>query len=68
MAVLRAVTIDAAYELHQDEITGSIEVGKVADLIVLDRNPLKIAPEEIAKTQVVETVVGGKVVYGAAAH
>jgi predicted amidohydrolase YtcJ len=68
MAVLRAVTIDAAYELHQDDATGSIEVGKVADLIVLDRNPLKVAPEEIAKTQVLETVVGGKVVYEAAAH
>jgi predicted amidohydrolase YtcJ len=65
MAVLRAVTIDAAYELHQDEATGSLEVGKFADLIVLDRNPLKVQAEDIAKTQVLETVVGGKVVYQA---
>ncbi len=62
-AVLRAATIDAAYELHQDEATGSLAVGKFADLIVLDRNPLKVPAEEIAKTQVLETVVGGRVVY-----
>jgi predicted amidohydrolase YtcJ len=63
--VLRAATINAAYELHEDESTGSLEVGKVADLIVLDRNPLKVPPEEIAKTQVLETIAGGKVVYKA---
>jgi len=61
--VLRAITIDAAYELHQERETGSLEVGKFADLIVLDRNPLKIAPEEIANVKVLETVVGGKTVY-----
>jgi hypothetical protein len=62
-AVLRAATINAAYELHEDDVTGSLEVGKFADLIVLDRNPLKVPAEEIAKVQVLETVVGGKVVY-----
>lgn len=62
---LRAATIDAAYELHQDKTTGSVEVGKFADLIVLDRNPLQIPAEEIAKTRVLETVVGGKLVYDA---
>ncbi len=66
-AVLRAITINAAYELHQDDVTGSLEVGKFADLIVLDRNPLKVPGEEIANTQVLETVVGGNVVYKSAA-
>jgi len=66
-AVLRAATIDAAYELHQDETTGSLEVGKLADLIVLDRNPLQIPAEDIANIQVLETVVGGNVVYNASA-
>lgn len=61
--MLRAATINAAYELHEDDVTGSLEVGKFADLIVLDRNPLKVPAEEIAKVQVLETVVGGKVVY-----
>ncbi len=66
-AVLRAATIDAAYELHADEVTGSLEVGKLADLIVLDRNPLTVPAEEIAKVQVMETVVGGNVVWEASA-
>ena len=64
-AVLRAATIDAAYELHEDDVTGSLEAGKFADLIVLDRNPLKISAEDIANVKVLETVVGGKVVYPA---
>jgi predicted amidohydrolase YtcJ len=62
-AVLRAATIDAAYELHEDEVTGSLEVGKLADLIILDRNPLTVPPEDIAGTLVLETLVGGNVVY-----
>jgi predicted amidohydrolase YtcJ len=66
-AVLKAITINAAYELHQDETTGSLEVGKFADLIVLDRNPLQIPAEDIANIQVLETVVGGNVVYDASA-
>jgi len=65
-AVLRAATIDAAYELHEDDVTGSLEVGKFADLILLDRDPLRIPGEEIAKVQVLETVVGGQTVYGPA--
>ena len=64
-AVLRTATINAAYELHEDEVLGSVEVGKFADVIVLDRNPLKIASEDIANVKVVETVVGGRTVYEA---
>lgn len=63
--VLRAITIDAAYELHEDQVAGSLEAGKFADLIVLDRNPLTIAAEDIANVKVLETVVGGKTVYQA---
>jgi predicted amidohydrolase YtcJ len=62
-AVLRAATIDAAYELHEDDVTGSLQLGKFADLIVTDRNPLKIPPEDIANVHVLETVVGGRTVY-----
>jgi predicted amidohydrolase YtcJ len=64
-SVLRAATINAAYELHQDEVTGSLEVGKFADLVVLDRNPLTVPAEDIATTRVIETLVGGAVVYAA---
>ena len=63
--VLRAATINAAYQLHEDEVTGSIEVGKFADLIVLDRNPLTARPGDIARVRVLETLVGGKVVHRA---
>ena len=62
-AVLRAATINAAYELHQDDVTGSLQAGKFADLIVLDRNPLTVPADEVAGTRVLETVVGGEVVY-----
>lgn len=61
--VLRAATINAAYELHQDDSTGSLEAGKLADLIVLDRNPLTVPAEDIANVKVLETVVGGAVVF-----
>ena len=63
---LRAATVNAAYELHQDAATGSIEVGKLADFIVLDRNVLMIPAEDIADVRVLYTVVGGRVVYDAA--
>jgi predicted amidohydrolase YtcJ len=62
-AVLRAATIDAAYELHEDDATGSLDVGKFADFIVLDRNPFTVPAEDIANVRVLETVVGGDVVY-----
>lgn len=64
-AVLEAATINAAYQLHQDTVTGSLEVGKFADLIVLDRNPLTIPAEDIANVRVLETMVGGNIVYRA---
>lgn len=63
--VLRAITMNSSYELHQDRETGSLEVGKLADFIVLDRNVLKIPAEDIANVKVLETVVGGRSVYQA---
>jgi len=64
--VLRAITMNSSYELHQESSTGSLEVGKVADLIVLDRNFFDIPAAEIADIKVLQTVVGGKVVYRSA--
>jgi len=61
--VLRAITLNSSYELHQDKDTGSLEPGKLADLIVLDRNPLQVPPEDIAKVTVLVTMVGGQIVY-----
>ena len=63
--MVRSVTINSSYALHQDDATGSLEVGKLADLIVLDRNLFDIPAEDIANVNVVLTVVGGRVVYRA---
>ncbi len=61
--VLRAITENSSYELHQERATGSLEVGKLADLIVLDRNVMQIPAADIANVKVLETVVGGRIVY-----
>ncbi|HWG70999.1 MAG TPA: amidohydrolase [Steroidobacteraceae bacterium] len=61
--VLRAITMNASYELHQERQTGSLEVGKLADMIVLDRNAMQIPADQIADIKVLRTVVGGRVVY-----
>jgi len=60
---VQAMTINAAYSLREDAVTGSLESGKFADLIILDRNLMQIAPEKISKTQVLLTMVGGRVVF-----
>jgi len=60
---LRAITMNSSYELHQDQSLGSLEVGKIADLIVIDRDFSDIPAAEIADIQVLQTVVGGRVVY-----
>jgi predicted amidohydrolase YtcJ len=64
-AALRAITLNAAYTLRQEALTGSLEVGKLADMIVLDRNFFTIPAEDIANIKVLQTVVGGKIVYQA---
>ena len=65
-AVLRAITMNAAYTLRQEARLGSLEVGKLADFIVLDRDFFTIPEEDIANVKVLQTVVGGAVVYQAA--
>jgi predicted amidohydrolase YtcJ len=62
---LRSITHNSAYELHQDRFTGTLERGKYADLIVLDRNVLKVPATRIMSTKVLLTMVGGKRVYTA---
>ncbi len=60
---LRAVTIDAAWQTFEEDIKGTIEVGKLADFTILEQNPLKIAPEQIRNIKVSEVIIGGKQVY-----
>jgi predicted amidohydrolase YtcJ len=62
---IRAFTINGAYALHSERYFGSLERGKLADLLVIDRNLLRIPPRQIAATKVLLTMVGGKTVYSA---
>jgi len=60
---LRLYTVNAAYASFEENIKGSIDVGKLADLVVLSREPHEIPPNEIRDVKVEMTIVGGKVVY-----
>ena len=60
---LKMYTIWAARYSEDEEKLGSIEAGKLADLVVLDGDFMSVAPEEISEIPVVTTVVGGKVIY-----
>ncbi|MGB4075001.1 amidohydrolase [Pseudomonas sp.] len=62
-AALRAITLNAAEQLRLDKAVGSVEVGKFADLIVLDKNFMQVPEAELARNQVLLTLVGGKVVF-----
>ena len=60
---IRGFTIWGAYAAFQEDVLGSIELGKLADFTVLDRDILEVDPKEVLKTQTVYTIVGGKIVF-----
>jgi predicted amidohydrolase YtcJ len=60
---LRMYTIDAAYSSGEENVKGSIETGKLADLTVLSQDPRKVPPNEIENIAVEMTIAGGKVAY-----
>lgn len=60
---IKAYTYNTAYANFEEKIKGSIEVGKLADIAVLSKNLLKIRPRETLQTEVIYTIVGGKIVY-----
>lgn len=65
LEALKAVTINAARQYHEEDEKGSFEKGKQADMIVLDRNPMTVLPMEIKSIKVLRTVKCGEVVYDA---
>lgn len=62
---IRAYTLNVAYALDQEKRTGSIEVGKLADLAVLNTNILELAPDAVKDAYVTRTFLGGNEVYSA---
>jgi predicted amidohydrolase YtcJ len=60
---LRAYTVGGAYASFSENIKGSLERGKLADLVVIDRDLTRVAPETIRDAHIMMTVAGGKVVY-----
>jgi hypothetical protein len=61
--LIAARTSGAAYQMYRENETGMIQVGKRADLIVVNQDPFALAPEELHKTQVLMTFLDGKTVY-----
>ena len=62
---LRMVTLDAAYFIGEEKMLGSIEVGKYADLVVLDGDYLGVPQDRIDEIEPIMTIVGGKIVFDA---
>jgi len=60
---LRALTINGAFQYHEEATKGSLEVGKLADLVVLSANPVKVDPQTIKDIQVMETIKEGRSIY-----
>jgi predicted amidohydrolase YtcJ len=60
---LQAITTNVAYQYFEENSKGSLKVGKLADLVILDKNPLKVEPMKIKDIQVVETIKEGKSIF-----
>jgi len=64
-AAIEIFTINGAHSMRLEQVTGSIEAGKLADMIVLDRNLFEIPPADISDTRVLLTLLDGRIVYDA---
>tara|TARA_R110001632_G_scaffold74746_2_gene170698 strand:+ start:4285 stop:6000 length:1716 start_codon:yes stop_codon:yes gene_type:complete len=60
---LKAITIWSAYQHFEEDNKGTLEKGKLADLVILDKNPLKVNPDDIKDIIVLETIKEGDVIY-----
>ena len=55
--------MEGAYASFDEDVKGSLEVGKYADFVIVDRNIYEICPDDIVNAKIVYTVVGGNIVY-----
>jgi len=60
---LRAYTVSPPKAIHQESLLGTLEVGKLADMVILIDDPLTIPDQRLADVKVAQTIVGGKVVF-----
>lgn len=60
---LKTYTINAAYAAFEEDIKGSLEENKLADLVILDKNPLAVSKNKIKEIKVIETLIRGKTVF-----
>ncbi len=65
LQALKAITLDSAYMYKEEKTKGSLEVGKLADLVILDKNLLTVEPMTIKDIRVLETIKNGKSIYTA---
>jgi predicted amidohydrolase YtcJ len=63
MEGLKSLTIDSAWQLHMEKKIGSLEPGKYADLVILDKNPLQVPHENLRDIKVVQTIINGEVTW-----
>ncbi len=63
LEALRSYTINSAYAAFEEDLKGTLKVGKLADITVLSRDILTVPADEILETEVVYTIVGGQVLY-----
>jgi hypothetical protein len=63
---LKAVTAYAAFQIKEEAAKGTLEAGKLADLVILEANPLKVDPKSIKDLRILETIKEGETVWKAA--
>lgn len=63
MEALKATTINAAYQIFEEDTKGSLEVGKFADLVILAEDPLSAEPNHLKDIEIIETVYRGETIY-----
>ncbi|GGG46777.1 hydrolase [Bizionia arctica] len=60
---IKSITSAAAYQHYEEDLKGDLTEGKLADFVILDKNPLKVSPDKIKEIQVLQTIKEGQVVY-----
>lgn len=60
---LRAITLQGAYQHFEEAIKGSLELGKQADMVILNKNPLTVPKNTIKDIKILETINNGKSIY-----